>query len=137
MKKMKRIASAIRSRFAKAPARPARTDGAKRLYRYFPRGQNDVPLQFVLDYLREDAGFSIDIKPDTQLDRSLSLPVDQQPTHDEAISMVRQALSPMGCTLVRKGRVLTIISSREAKKNCIPLPVISVLERDETAMIAQ
>ena len=139
MKKMKRIANALRSRFGKRAFRPVGMDvpGPRRLYRYFPRGRQDVPLGFVLDYLREDGGFTINIKPDAQVNRSISLRVDRQPSHEEALAMIRQTVAGMGCTVVRKGRVLTIVTSREAKKNCIPLPIISPISHEEAALAAE
>jgi len=78
----------------------------------------------ILNYLREAAGFLVDIKPGVPIRESKSLWDGQPLAEEDALVLLKQALTGIGCTVLRKGRMLTIVTAEEAKKCRIPLPTI-------------
>lgn len=84
----------------------------------------NVRLETVLDHLHQSAGLPIAIKGNVQMERTIDLWHDQPVTLAEALSLLRQRLMALGCTLIQKGAVFSIIGIEEAKKTCIALPAI-------------
>ncbi len=101
-----------------APTAPA--NGAKALRLQF----RQAPLDCVLNYLREAAGFVVHVKPDVPRSRMVDLWLDQPLETAEALALVKQALLKTGCALVQKGRLLSVIPSQDLKKTSIPLPAL-------------
>jgi type II secretory pathway component GspD/PulD (secretin) len=84
----------------------------------------NAPLQTVLNYLHDQADLTIEVEPNVEIQRTIELcnpePVDKQ----EALKLLRQALAETGYTAVRKGSMLAVVRSHEAKKYNIPLPTL-------------
>jgi len=80
----------------------------------------------ILNYLSDEAGFVIEIKPNVpSIDRT-GVGRNGPPTDEEdALQLLRQSLARVGCMVLRKGRTLSVITNDDAKKNRIPLPLIS------------
>jgi general secretion pathway protein D len=73
-----------------------------------------VPLEMVLNYLSEAAGFIIVLETDVRgkVDVWSNQPLDQ----DEAITLLNTVLNKNGYAALRNGRMLTVISRDDAKK---------------------
>ncbi|HRT56241.1 MAG TPA: secretin N-terminal domain-containing protein [Candidatus Paceibacterota bacterium] len=78
-----------------------------------------VPLEMVLNYLSEAAGFIIvlEAQPRGRVDMWSSQPV----TREEAVALLNSVLHKNGLAAIRKGRTLTIINRDEAKIRPIPV----------------
>jgi general secretion pathway protein D len=78
-----------------------------------------VPLEMVLNYLSEAAGYMIvlDAQPRGKIDVWSSQPV----TREEAVDLLNSVLNRNGYAAIRKGRVLTIVNRDEAKTRAIPV----------------
>jgi general secretion pathway protein D len=78
-----------------------------------------APLELVLNYLSEAAGFIIvlDAQPRGRVDMWSSQPV----TREEAVALLNSVLHKNGLAAIRKGRTLTIINRDEAKIRPIPV----------------
>ncbi|HYG34120.1 MAG TPA: secretin N-terminal domain-containing protein, partial [Clostridia bacterium] len=78
-----------------------------------------VPLDMVLNYLSEAAGFIIvlDTPPKGRVDVWSNQPV----TKEEAVELLNSVLNRNGYAAIRKGRTLTIINKDEAKTRAIPV----------------
>jgi general secretion pathway protein D len=93
----------------------------------------NAPLERVLNYLSEAAGFVIvlEARPRGTVDIMSSSPV----TREEAVSLLDQQLRKNGYAAIRKGRTLTIVPRDEAKIHAIPVRVgadpASIPETDE------
>jgi type II secretory pathway component GspD/PulD (secretin) len=78
-----------------------------------------VPLEMVLDYLSDAAGFTI------VLDAPISGKVDvwsyQALSKDEAVDLLNTVLAKNGYAAIRNGRTLRIISREDAKTKDIPV----------------
>jgi general secretion pathway protein D len=81
----------------------------------------NAPLERVLNYLSEAAGFVIvlEARPKGTVDIISSTPV----TREEAVSLLDQQLRKNGYAAIRKGRTLTIVPRDEAKIHAIPVRV--------------
>jgi len=78
-----------------------------------------VPLEMVLDYLSDAAGFIIVL--DTQVSGHVDLWSDQPVTRDEAVDLLNSVLNKNGFAAIRDGRQLTIVSKNDAKTRDIPV----------------
>ena len=78
-----------------------------------------APLESVLDYLSDAAGFIIVL--DTQVHGRVDLWSDQPVTKDEAVDLLNSVLNKNGYAAIRDGRKLTIVDKNEAKTRNIPV----------------
>ncbi len=94
---------------------PVTGNGAKNLRLNF-RG---APLELVLDYLSEAAGFIIILETEVRgkLDVWSSQPLSQA----EAVDLLNQVLAKNGYAALQEGRTLTILAKDEAKKRDTPV----------------
>jgi type II secretory pathway component GspD/PulD (secretin) len=78
-----------------------------------------VPLDLVLNYLSEAAGFIIvlDAQPKGKVDVWSNQPV----TKEEAVELLNSVLNKNGLAAIRRGRTLTIINKDEAKTKALPV----------------
>lgn len=95
------------------------------------RSHTDLKLEFrgvrldtVLDYFHESAGLIIHVKPDVSVERKVDLWRGQPVSKAEALVLLNEVLSKGGCTLIQKGSVFSVVSNKDLKKQCIPLPVL-------------
>src|SRR2546430_853360 len=98
-----------------APNKPVESTGEKGLRLNF-RG---VPLDMVLDYLSEEAGFIIVKKAEVK--GKVDAWSNQPLTKDEAVDLLNTVLNQNDYAAVRNGRTLTIMTREEAKKRGIPV----------------
>ena len=82
-------------------------------------------IENVLNYLRDAAGFAIAIKPNVPFTQSQHREVGEPENEEQALTLLRQAMTGIGCTVLRKGRLLTIVTAHEAKKHFLPLPTLA------------
>ena len=101
-----------------APATAAPASDAERPLRLNFRG---VPLEMILNYLSEAAGFTILLE--TQVKGTVDLWSNQPLTKAEAVDLLNTVLSKNGYAAVQSGRLLTIVSKEEAKRRNIPVKV--------------
>jgi general secretion pathway protein D len=78
-----------------------------------------VPLDMVLDYLSEEAGFIIVKKAEVK--GKVDAWSNQPLTKDEAVELLNTVLNQNELAAVRNGRTLTIMTREEAKKRGIPV----------------
>jgi hypothetical protein len=78
-----------------------------------------VPLETVLNYMSKAAGFII--HPQVSINGTVDAYSDQPLSKDEALALVEHVLADNGYAITRDGRILTIISSVEAKRSDIPV----------------
>src|SRR5260221_78287 len=83
-----------------------------------------APLETVVNYLRETAGWIIHVRPNALIERTVDLWHDQPVDTADALVLLKRVLTETGCIVVQNGRRLNIISREDVKKNWIPLPVI-------------
>jgi len=78
-----------------------------------------VPLEMVLNYLSEAAGFIIvlDAQPRGKVDAWSNTPL----TQEEAVDLLNSVLNKNGLASIRNGRTLTIVNKDEAKTRNIPV----------------
>lgn len=95
------------------------------------RSHTDLKLDFrgarletVLDYFHQSAGMIFHVKPNVPMERRVDLRREQPVSKAEALELLNQVLSEDGCTLIRKGSVFNVVSSKDVKKHWIPLPVL-------------
>ncbi len=81
----------------------------------------NVPLQTVLDYIGNAAGFLVEVKSNVAVNDKVDIRSNQRLNTDEALKLLEQVLHKRGCTLVRNGRKLSIMRTDEAKKTYIPI----------------
>src|SRR5882762_8901936 len=74
-----------------------------------------VPLEQVLNYMSKAAGFII--HPKVSISGKVDAWSDNSLTRDEALDLLEHVLDDNGYTAIRDGKILTIISKVEAKKN--------------------
>ncbi|MGH7952749.1 MAG: secretin N-terminal domain-containing protein [Limisphaerales bacterium] len=82
---------------------------------------NNVPLEMVLNYLSDAAGFIIVM--DTQVHGTVSVISTHPMTRDEAVDLLNSVLNQNGYAAIRNGRTLTIMDKTEAKTRDIPVKV--------------
>jgi type II secretory pathway component GspD/PulD (secretin) len=78
-----------------------------------------VPLETVLNYMSKAAGFVI--HPEVSINGTVDAFSDQPLSKDEALALLEHVLADNGYAVTRDGRILTIISSVEAKRSDIPV----------------
>jgi general secretion pathway protein D len=99
------------------PAAPINnaTNGEKNLRLNF-RG---VPLEMVLNYLSEAAGFIIVLE--TKVEGKVDAWSNQPLSKEEAVTLLNSVLNKNKYAAIQNGRTLTIVSLEEAKKRNIPV----------------
>jgi len=107
---------------ATEPARPAASDGEKGLRLNF-RG---VPLDMVLNYLSDAAGFIINLE--TRVEGKVDVWSNQPLSKDEAVELLNTILNKNDYAAIRNGRVLTIVKREDAKTRNIPVKRASEAE---------
>ena len=78
-----------------------------------------APLEMVLNYLSEAAGYIIVLE--TEVKGKLDVWSNQPVTQEEALTILNSALSKNGYAALQNGRSLTIVSKETAKKRDIPV----------------
>jgi general secretion pathway protein D len=73
---------------------------------------HNAPLNLVLDYLSDAAGFVINKETDVRGTVDVQ---GKDLTKDEAVEVLNSALKKNGCAVVRNGRILTIVAQDTAK----------------------
>lgn len=82
---------------------------------------DNVPLDMVLNYLSDAAGFIIVMN--TQVHGNVSVISSHPMTRDEAVNLLNSVLNQNGYAAVRNGRTLTIMDKSAAKNSDIPVQV--------------
>lgn len=94
---------------------------------------NNVPLDLVLQYLSDAAGFVIVMQ--TPVHGNVSVISSHPMTRDEAVDLLNSVLNQNGYAAIRDGRTLTIMSASEAKTRDIPVQIgnnpLSIPKNDE------
>ena len=78
-----------------------------------------APLDLVLDYLSEAAGFIIILE--TEVKAKLDVWSNQPLTRTEAVDLLNQVLSKNGYAALQEGRTLTILTQDEARRRNTPV----------------
>ena len=78
-----------------------------------------VPLEMVLDYLSDAAGFVIVLE--TEVQGTVDVWSNQPLNREEAVSLLNTVLNKNGYAAIQEGRVLTIVTVDEAKKRNVPV----------------
>ncbi len=97
---------------AEAPSEPAAEASLRLNFRA-------APLEMVLNYLSEAAGFIIVLE--TEVKGKIDAWSNQPVTQEEALTILNSALSKNGYAALRNGRTLTVVSKETAKKREIPV----------------
>ncbi|MBI5388155.1 MAG: hypothetical protein HZA90_26110 [Verrucomicrobia bacterium] len=97
------------------PAQASGTNGSDGLRLNF----RNVPLEMVLNYLSDAAGFIIVL--DTPVRGTVDVWSNQPLTKDEAVSLLNAVLNKNGYAAIRNDRTLTIVSRDSAKTRDIPV----------------
>lgn len=79
----------------------------------------NAPLELVLNYLSEAAGFII--VPEVDVRGRVDVWSNHPLTPNEAIEVLNQALARNGYAVLRDGRTLTVVTREEARKRDIPV----------------
>ncbi len=79
----------------------------------------NAPLEMVLNYLSDAAGFIIVL--DTRVNGNVSVISSQPLTRDEAVDLLNSVLNKNGYAAIRNGRTLTIVDKNDAKTRDIPV----------------
>jgi general secretion pathway protein D len=79
----------------------------------------NAPLEMVLNYLSDAAGFIIVL--DTHINGNVSIISGQPVTRDEAVDLLNGVLNKNGYAAIRNGRTLTIVDKNDAKTRDIPV----------------
>jgi general secretion pathway protein D len=79
----------------------------------------NAPLEMVLNYLSDAAGFIIVM--DTQIRGNVSVISSHPMTRDEAVDLLNAILNKNGYAAIRNGRTLTILDKNDAKTRNIPV----------------
>jgi type II secretory pathway component GspD/PulD (secretin) len=82
---------------------------------------DNVPLDMVLNYLSDAAGFIIVMN--TQVHGNVSVISSHPMTRDEAVALLNSVLNQNGYAAVRNGRTLTIMDKSAAKSGDIPVQI--------------
>ncbi len=78
-----------------------------------------VPLEMVLNYMSDAAGFIIHPKVDVK--GKVTVWSDKPLTQEESVTLLKQVLNENGYTAIQDDRILTIMKTEDAKKNAIPV----------------
>jgi type II secretory pathway component GspD/PulD (secretin) len=97
------------------PAEPVGTNNPNELRMNF----RNAPLEMVLNYLSDAAGFIIVL--DTRVNGNFSVISSHPMTKDEAVDLLNSVLNKNGYAAIRNGRTLTIVDKNEAKTRDIPV----------------
>lgn len=81
----------------------------------------NAPLEMVLNYLSDAAGFVIIL--DTPVQGNVTVISGQPMTRDEAVDLLNSVLNQNGYAAIRDGRTLTIVDKNDAKTRNIPVKV--------------
>jgi len=81
----------------------------------------NAPLEMVLNYLSDAAGFIIVL--DTQVRGNVSVISSHPMTQAEAVDLLNSVLNKNGYAAIQDGRTLTIVSKADAKTRDIPVKV--------------
>ncbi len=81
----------------------------------------NAPLEMVLNYLSDAAGFIIVL--DTPVHGNVSIISNRALTRDEAVDLLNQVLNQNGYAAIRNDRTLTILDKNDAKTRDIPVNV--------------
>ncbi|MBI3849748.1 MAG: hypothetical protein HY298_05590 [Verrucomicrobia bacterium] len=98
---------------ATAPSNDTNAEGGLRL------NFRGAPLETVLNYLSEAAGFIIVL--DTQVKGKVDVWSNQPLSKDEAVNVLNSVLNKNGYAAIRNDRTLTIVNKDEAKTKGIPV----------------
>lgn len=79
----------------------------------------NAPLEMVLNYLSEAAGFTIVLE--TQVNGTIDVWSNQPVTRQEAVEILDSALAKNGFAAIRNGKTLTIVTKEAAKTRNIPI----------------
>ena len=79
----------------------------------------NAPLEMVLNYLSDAAGFIIVL--DTHVNGNVSVISSRAMTRDEAVDLLNSVLNKNGYAAIRNGRTLTIVDKNDAKTRDIPV----------------
>ena len=79
----------------------------------------NAPLDLVLNYLSEAAGFII--VPEADVRGKVDVWSNQPLTKEEALEVLTKVLNKNGLSIMRDGRTLTVITKEDAKKRDIPV----------------
>ncbi len=79
----------------------------------------NAPLEMVLNYLSDAAGFIIVL--DTRVNGNVSVISSHPMTRDEAVDLLNFELNKNGYAAIRNGRTLTILDKNDAKTRDIPV----------------
>jgi type II secretory pathway component GspD/PulD (secretin) len=79
----------------------------------------NAPLEMVLNYLSDAAGFIIVL--DTRVNGNVSIISSHPMTKDEAVDLLNSVLNKNGYAAIRSGRTLTIVDKNDAKSRNIPV----------------
>lgn len=116
------VARAQESTSTNAPAQttnaPAATARGEKTLRMNFRG---APLDMVLNYMSEAAGFIINIAPGTEVRGRVDVWSNQPLTKDEAVQLLNTVLHQNGYAAIRNGRTLSIVSRDVAKTKDLPV----------------
>jgi type II secretory pathway component GspD/PulD (secretin) len=82
---------------------------------------DNVPLDMVLNYLSDAAGFIIIM--DTQVHGNVSVISSHPMSRDEAVNLLNSVLNQNGYAAIRDGRTLTIVDKNDAKTRDIPVQI--------------
>jgi type II secretory pathway component GspD/PulD (secretin) len=82
---------------------------------------DNVPLDMILNYLSDAAGFIIVMN--TQVHGNVSVISSHPMTRDEAVDLLNAVLNQNGYAAVRNGRTLTIMEKSAAKNSDIPVQI--------------
>lgn len=80
---------------------------------------HNAPLEMVLNYLSDAAGFIIVL--DTPVNGNVSIISKQPVTRDEAVNLLNSELNKNGYAAIRDDRTLTIVDKNDAKTSDIPV----------------
>ncbi len=80
---------------------------------------HNAPLEMVLNYLSDAAGFIIVL--DTPVNGNVSIISKQPVTRDEAVDLLNSELNKNGYAAIRNDRTLTIVDKNDAKTSDIPV----------------
>ena len=79
----------------------------------------NAPLEMVLNYLSDAAGFIIVL--DTRVNGNVSVISSHPMTRNEAVDLLNSVLNKNGYAAIRDGRTLTIVDKNDAKTRNIPV----------------
>ena len=79
----------------------------------------NAPLEIVLNYLSDAAGFIIVL--DTRVNGNVNVISSHPMTRDEAVDLLNSVLNKNGYAAIRSGRTLTIVDKNDAKTRNIPV----------------